>query len=121
MEVGMFHVSQKQNLMKASKIEDMVNGWIVGNFDPSVYKTDRFEVGFHKYKKGAPTQNHYHKLSTEINVVIRGDVQINDVRYKDGDIFILEPYMVSESKFLKDTELIVIRTSSNTSDKYIVD
>ena len=47
--------------MKKYNIKDMVNGWVVGNFDPSVLKTEKFEVGYHKYKKGAPTQNHYHK------------------------------------------------------------
>ena len=96
--------------MKVFALKDMVNGWMVGDFDPAVYKTKNFEVGYHTYKKNAPTQNHYHKDSTEIN----------GKRFTDGDIFVLEPYMVSESKFYKDTELVVIRNSSNANDKYIV-
>jgi hypothetical protein len=106
--------------MKVFALKDMVNGWMVGDFDPAVYKTKNFEVGYHTYKKNAPTQNHYHKDSTEINLVVKGDVEINGKRFTDGDIFVLEPYMVSESKFYKDTELVVIRNSSNTNDKYIV-
>ena len=105
--------------MKKYKLKEMVNGWIVGDFDPSLFKTKDFEVGYHQYKKNCETQNHYHKLSEEINVVIKGDVEINGDRFKKGDIFVIDLYMVSESKFHDDTDLIVIRTSSNTSDKYL--
>ena len=106
--------------MKIFALKDMINGWVVGNFDPAAFKTENFEVGYHSYEKGAPTNHHYHKLSTEINVVIRGDIEINGKRFTDGDIFVLEPYMVSESKFYKNTELIVIRTNSNPTDKYCI-
>ena len=106
--------------MKKYNIKDMVNGWEVGNFDPSVLKTEKFEVGYHKYKKGAPTQNHYYKKSTEINIVVSGDVEINGERFREGEIFVLEPYSVSESSFHKNTDLIVIRDASYTDDKYII-
>jgi quercetin dioxygenase-like cupin family protein len=106
--------------MKKYKLGDMVNGWLVGNFEPSIFKTQDFEVGYHKYDKGCETQNHYHKLSTEINVVTKGDVEINGERFIEGEVFVIDPYMVSESKFHEDTHLIVIRTSSNTADKYLV-
>ncbi len=106
--------------MKRYNIREMVNGWMVGDFDPAILKTKNFEVGYHTYKKNAPTQNHYHKTSTEINLVVKGDVEINGERFTSGDIFVLEPYMISISKFYKDTELVVIRDNSNPSDKYLV-
>lgn len=29
--------------MKKFDLNDMINGWIIGNFDPSLYKTNDFE------------------------------------------------------------------------------
>ena len=43
---------------------------------------------------------------------------VNKKELKAGDIFIFEPYVVSEAEFLEDTELIVVRNSSNTKDKH---
>ena len=104
--------------MKILNIKDMKGGWFVGNFDPSVLKTDKFEVGYHTHKKGDDTHNHYHKESNEINVIIKGEMIVNKRLLKSGDIFVFEPYTVSEAEFIEDTELIVVRDSSNTSDKY---
>ena len=104
--------------MKIFNIEDMKGGWFVGNFNPSILKTDKFEVGLHKHKKGDDTHNHYHKESTEINVIIKGKMIVNGKELSTGDIFVFEPYVVSEAEFLADTGLIVVRNSSNPSDKY---
>tara|TARA_B100001094_G_C17605386_1_gene518596 strand:+ start:53 stop:379 length:327 start_codon:yes stop_codon:yes gene_type:complete len=104
--------------MKIFNISDMIGGWFVGDFSPSVLKTDKFEVGHHKHKKGDETHNHYHKGSMEINVIIRGKMIVNKQTLSTGDIFVFEPYTVSEADFIEDTELIVVRNSSNTKDKY---
>lgn len=104
--------------MKTHNINDMVKGWFVGDFEPSVLKTNNFEVGHHKHKKGEPTQNHYHKQSTEINVIISGKMMVNGKELSKGDIFTFEPYEVAEAEFLEDTELIVVRNASVTDDKF---
>jgi quercetin dioxygenase-like cupin family protein len=106
--------------MKISNIKDMKGGWFVGNFNPSLLKTDKFEVGLHKHKKGDETHHHYHKKSTEINVIIKGKMIVNGKELSTNDIFIFEPYVVSEAEFLEDTELIVVRDASNPTDKYMV-
>tara|TARA_A100000172_G_scaffold80681_1_gene70939 strand:+ start:1096 stop:1416 length:321 start_codon:yes stop_codon:yes gene_type:complete len=106
--------------MKVHKIKDMTGGWFIGNFSPNVFKTKNFEVGYHVHKKGDPTQNHYHKQSTEINVITKGKMIVNNQHLKKGDIFIFEPYEVSEAKFLEDTELIVVRNASLPKDKFII-
>jgi hypothetical protein len=45
---------------------------------------------------------------------------INDVQINEGQIFVIEPYYVSEPVFLEDCELVVIKTISDEKDKYIV-
>jgi len=37
--------------MKLHKLDDMVRGWFIGNFEPSVLKTKKFEVGILSHKK----------------------------------------------------------------------
>jgi quercetin dioxygenase-like cupin family protein len=104
--------------MKISNIKNMKGGWFIGNFEPSVLNTDKFEVGYHRHKKGDPTNDHYHKESNEINLIIKGKMVVNGRELSTGDIFIFEPYVVSEAEFIEDTDLIVVRDSSNPTDKY---
>ena len=104
--------------MSLFNMDSMKNGWFIGDFAPSVLKTNKFEVGYHTHKKNDETQNHYHKESTEINVIVRGKMIVNKKELKKGDIFVFEPYVVSEAEFLEDTELIVVRDSSKPNDKY---
>ena len=90
----------------------------MGAFVPSVLRTPQFEVGYHCHSKDDETYNHYHKNSTEINVIIRGAMIVNKRHLSEGDIFVFEPYVVSEAQFLEDTELIVVRDSSDPNDKH---
>jgi quercetin dioxygenase-like cupin family protein len=106
--------------MKVYNIEDMTRGWFVGNFDPAALKTDQFEVGYHRHKAGDPTQDHYHKESTEVSVILKGKILLNGKQLSSGDIFVFEPYTVSEGEYLEDTDLIVVRNASKPGDKYLV-
>ncbi len=98
----------------------MKKGWFIGDFDPSVYRTSKFEVGFHRYSKGCKTIDHFHEKSTEINVVISGRMIVNGEVAKKDDIFIFDPNVVSRTEFLEDTELIVVRTASVPNDKVVI-
>ena len=40
-------------------------------------------------------------------------------KLEKGDIFVFLPNEISESNFLENTEILVIRTPSDPSDKYI--
>ena len=104
--------------MRIDNIDNFTKGWFCGDFFPSIHKTGNFEVGYHKHKKGDKTQNHYHKLSAEINVIISGKMIVNGQELNKHEIFTFEPYEVSEAEFLEDTELIVVRTKSFPGDKY---
>ena len=56
--------------MKKFKIDEFHRGWFIGNFDPSVLKTDQFEVGLLTHTKGEHWPKHYHAIGTEYNVLI---------------------------------------------------
>ena len=38
--------------MNKSKLGDMIGGWFIGNFEPSLLKTNDVEVAVKKYKAG---------------------------------------------------------------------
>jgi len=106
--------------MKVLKMNTMVGGWFVGNFEPTAFKTSDVEVCYKVHPKGEQWPTHYHKIATEINYIIRGSMSLNGTLLTQGDIFVLEPYEVATPEFLEDCELIVVKTPSLTDDKYEV-
>lgn len=98
------------------------NGWIIGDFLPSIIRTKDFEVAIHDYKKGHESDGHYHKIATEVNVIITGKVLFFDSYGKEilyaNDIFVYKPYDISQVAFLEDTKLLIIKTPSVPGDKY---
>lgn len=107
--------------MKTAKLEDMAKGWIVGNFIPTLYKTNEVEVAVKKYKAGDAEGKHYHKVATEITVVSSGEVVMNGITYRDGDIIILAPQDISDFYAVTDTVTTVVKIPGVNNDKYMVD
>tara|TARA_R110000803_G_scaffold106599_2_gene174704 strand:+ start:1797 stop:2117 length:321 start_codon:yes stop_codon:yes gene_type:complete len=106
--------------MKIDKIEDMIGGWFIGDFNPSVLKTKDFEVCYKTHHAREVWDNHYHKVATEINYLIRGEMTLSGTKLTQGDIFTIYPNEVAIPEFLTDCELIVVKTPSIIEDKYII-
>lgn len=99
---------------------DYVRGWIVGDFQPSVLKVNDYEVGILTHKKDEQWDFHYHSNMTEINLLVRGHMMLNEKVIKQGDIFTLVPNQVSCPKFLTDCLIVCIKTPSVIGDKIVV-
>ena len=95
--------------MDILKGKDMIGGWFVGDFEPSAYNP-----------QGEIWDNHYHKIATEINYLIRGKMNLSGTTLEEGDIFILQPGEIAIPEFLTDCELVVVKTPSIKGDKYII-
>jgi hypothetical protein len=106
--------------MKVSKLNDMFKGWVVGNFEPSLFKTDDFEVAVKHYECGDYEERHYHKVATEITIISDGMVRMNDVTYIKGDIITIEPGEATDFRVLQDIITTVIKFPCVENDKYIV-
>lgn len=104
--------------MKIAKLEDMVKGWFVGNFDPTLIRTNDVEVAVKIYKKGAYEERHHHLLSTEITVVTSGKVRMNGVEYVKGDIIVIPPNESTDFEALEDTITTVVKYPGANGDKY---
>jgi quercetin dioxygenase-like cupin family protein len=106
--------------MEITKIEDYKGGWYIGSFMPAAFYSKEFEVGFKLHKQGEKWDTHYHKLGTEINYLLRGEMTIQEKKLTTGDIFIIYPYEIADPEFLTDCEVFIVKTPSNTNDKYII-
>lgn len=100
-------------------LSDMIKGWFVGNFEPTVFKTADVEVGIKYYKPGDYEAAHHHKIATEITVVQKGIVEMNGVRYREGDIIKLHPGVSTDFRAVTDVTTIVVKIPGASNDKYI--
>jgi quercetin dioxygenase-like cupin family protein len=106
--------------MKVSKLNDFFKGWVVGNFEPSLFKTDDFEVAVKSYKKGEYEPKHYHKVATEITIITKGRVVMNFEVYNEGDIIVMEPGEATDFRATNDVTTTVIKFPCVEGDKYLV-
>jgi len=113
--------------MDIFKIEEMKGGWFAGNFEPTAFKTDKFEAAIHSYKKGEIKEAHFHKEATEVNYLLEGkfilqnyDGNGSSKELNKGDVFIIHPFEIADPLFLEDCKIIVIKTPSVIGDKYTI-
>ena len=107
--------------MKVAKLGDMTRGWFVGNFNPTLYRTNDVEVAVKTYKTGDFEDAHYHKIATEISVVQTGTVKMFDKIWKTGDIVIAEPGDITSFEALTDSVMTVVKIPGANDDKYLVE
>jgi mannose-6-phosphate isomerase-like protein (cupin superfamily) len=108
--------------MKRAHIDNMIRGWFIGDFEPSVYRTVGFEVGLMRHTKQDGIRPHLHREVTEYNLVTRGRFVVNGESLGMGDIFIIEPGMAVVIEFLtEEVDVICVKVPSIPSDKEYVD
>lgn len=105
--------------MKIYKLSDMKSGWYVGNFEPSAFKTEQFEVNYRTHKAGEQWEHHYHEEITEVNLLVSGEMIMQGKRLKAGDIFVVEPYEVADPQFIMDCTVVCVKTPSVVGDKVV--
>lgn len=107
--------------MKTAKLDEMIRGWFVGNFEPTLVATNDVEVGVKEYKKGDKEERHYHKIATEITVVNEGTIKMNETLYTKGDIIVMEPNEATDFEALEDAMCTVVKYPGANDDKYLGD
>lgn len=107
--------------IKVFKLGDMKNGWFIGDFLPSLFKSSHFEVAVKEYPKGSFEPKHFHKIATEITVIAVGLVRMNGKEYTKGDIIVIEPGISTDFEALENSITTVVKIPSASNDKYIND
>lgn len=98
----------------------MTRGWFIGNFSPSVYQTNDFEVAVQSYAIGSIEAKHVHKVATEVTVIVSGRASINGIIHNEGDIIVMLPGEESEFSAITDVTTVVVKYPSCIGDKYLI-
>lgn len=107
--------------MKYSNLNQMLKGWFVGGFTPSVISTNACEVAVKYYKAGDYEGLHFHKIATEITVIVSGRAVMVGREWGAGDIVVLSPGEATDFKVIEDTITVVVKLPGAANDKYIVE
>lgn len=105
--------------MKAAKVNAMVNGWFIGNFEPSLCRTNDVEAAVKQYRKGSYEEKHYHKIATEYTVIVNGRARMFDREWEAGDIIVAEPFDCTDFLALEDCVSLVVKIPGANHDKYM--
>ena len=90
-------------------------------FLPTLFKTKEVEVAVKKYNEGDFEDKHYHKIATEITVIVSGKVRMNGTVYNQDDIIVIEPFEVTDFFAITNTVTTVIKIPCANNDKYIAE
>lgn len=104
--------------MNTGRLQDMVKGWFVGDFDPSVLRTAACEVAVKTYRAGDREELHHHKVATEVTLILAGRVRMCGREWGEGDIVVLEPGEATDFEALTDAMNVVVKTPGASNDKY---
>lgn len=105
--------------MKEFKLSEFVRGWLIGDFEPAIFKTKDFEFGIRVYKKGDKEDRHVHKVADELTVIVSGEFRMNDKVYESEDVIWILPGEAVDFECLESGATAVIKIPSVKGDKYV--
>lgn len=105
--------------MKKFDLTDMTRGWFVGDFEPAAIKSSSAEAAVRHYAAGDKEAWHYHKVATEITVVVSGRVRMCGGEHGPGAILVIEPGEGTDFEALTDAVTTVVKLPSVRGDKYL--
>lgn len=62
--------------MRISHLDDMKGGWFIGDFEPNCLRTEGFEVAIKHYRVGDTEPAHFHRLPTEVTLLLSGKAKL---------------------------------------------
>ncbi len=106
--------------MQKYNINNYKEGWFIGCFEPSIFKTKDFEVALKVHRKGEHIAKHRHLLAVEMNLCISGEMHVNGCDIKKGDIFVFDKGEACDVNVISDeVQVICVKSPSIPSDKEI--
>lgn len=104
--------------MEKGNLKEMFKGWFIGNFEPTLFSTDEFEIAIKRYAAGDYEEKHVHKVATEFTIIVEGEVEMNGVKYVKDDIVIIKPNEYTDFRCLTDVVTTVVKVPCVKDDKY---
>ncbi len=106
--------------MEVFKLENMFKGWFIGDFEPTLFKTQDVEVGVKLYDEGEYEPAHFHKVATEFTVILDGKVEMNGKIFESGQIIKISPNEATDFRALSKVKTLVVKIPGAINDKYPV-
>ena len=103
------------------KLDAMVRGWFVGDFEPTVHRSSEVEVAIKSYTAGETEGRHVHKVATELTAVVSGRVRMDGTDLHAGDIVEVAPGQPSDFLALTDAVVVAVKLPAVAGDKYLVE
>jgi hypothetical protein len=103
--------------MELLNARDYVGGWFIGAFEPSMWKTDEFEVCIKRYLRGQVEPRHYQLLATEFTLVVSGQCRVGPHLLGPDDVLRIDPLEVADFEAITDVVLVAVKTPSLATDK----
>ena len=115
------YLDYKRLNIEVFKLNNFVNGWIIGDFEPSLLKNSGVELAVMNKKKGKGINDyHYHEQCVEINVLIKGKMMCNNKIIEENDIFVFNKNVPSIYEYLEDCTFVVFKNKPSSKDKVIM-
>jgi dTDP-glucose pyrophosphorylase len=115
------YLDYKSLNVEVFKLENFVNGWFIGDFEPSILKNSGVELAVMNKKKGIGINDfHYHENCIEVNVLIKGKMKVNNKFIQENEIFIFNPNVPSIYEYLEDCIFVVFKNKPSNKDKVIM-
>lgn len=105
--------------LKRYHLDTFTKGWFVGNFSPTILPSDAVEVAVKHYKAGQVEQAHFHKVATELTVVVSGRVRMSGEEVGPGEIIRIEPGQATDFVPLTDVVTVTVKMPCVSGDKYL--
>jgi hypothetical protein len=107
--------------MSVHRLDDMVRGWFVGDFEPTVHRSSAVEVAIKAYSAGETEARHVHRIATELTAVVSGSVRMDGADLHAGDIVEIAPGQPSDFLALTDAVVVAVKLPAVAGDKYPVE
>ena len=101
------------------KLDGFTRGWFVGNFSPTALSTDSVEVAVKHYQAGESEASHFHKVATELTLIVSGRVRMSGEEVGAGEIIRIEPGQATDFVPLTETTTVVVKVPCVKGDKYM--
>ncbi|WP_434747266.1 cupin domain-containing protein [Pantoea sp. Lu_F5_004] len=101
-----------------SRLADMTRGWFVGAFSPAAYQTSDVEVAVQSFPAGYRGEAHYHRIATEVTLLLSGEARMAGEPLVAGDILTLMPGTSTAFEALTDCVTVVVKHPGTLDDKY---
>ncbi len=105
--------------MRTFSFTDMKGGWFAGPFTPTAFHTEACEVSFKVHSKGEVWPAHYHRIATEVNLLVQGSMTICGAEISAGTVFVIEPGEVAAPVFHTDCHIVCVKVPAARDDKII--